>query len=296
MTENLETLRQENQPEGNTSSSGLKDTRNKQGTQRKRWIFTLNNYTKEDIEDISKYFRENREHFIFGEEIGKNGTPHLQGYVELNKAKRWTEFGLTNRIHWNKEPVKGTRDDNIKYCSKEGKIHTNFKIKKQKKPILDLIKEENFYPWQKELYNILKGTPDKRKILWYWDKKGNVGKSAFCKFICCNMNAIMLGGGSKDMMKGIHGYEEKEGDYPDIIIGDYPRDNIDKFNYGAWEMIKNGHVYNSKYESGQMIFNIPHIVIFCNEEPCKNSWSKDRYHIKEIKNDDLIYSIKLNFE
>jgi len=36
-------------------------------------------------------------------------------------------------------------------------------------------------PWQKSLYDELGGTPDPRKITWFWDQTGNSGKTYFTK-------------------------------------------------------------------------------------------------------------------
>ncbi len=53
----------------------------------RRYIFTLNNYTEEDV----KILMEEKVFFsylLFGKEIAPTtGTPHLQGYFELPKKK-----------------------------------------------------------------------------------------------------------------------------------------------------------------------------------------------------------------
>nr|WAE42307.1 MAG: replication associated protein [Cressdnaviricota sp.] len=86
----------------------------------RRWCFTLNNYTDDDVSLISLYF-EKEKYFIFGKEVGENGTPHLQGYVEFNNQKDFsTLIKIIPRIHW--EKAKGDRNSNIKYCSKDGDI------------------------------------------------------------------------------------------------------------------------------------------------------------------------------
>lgn len=55
---------------------------------------------------------------IFGKEVGKNGTPHLQGYVYSKSRIRWTVFKKAfPRAHF--EIAKGTPEQNIEYCSKE---------------------------------------------------------------------------------------------------------------------------------------------------------------------------------
>jgi len=50
------------------------------------WCFTLNNYTDEEMEQIKNLAPSGIIQYIaFGEEIGEEGTPHLQGYLRLNK-------------------------------------------------------------------------------------------------------------------------------------------------------------------------------------------------------------------
>lgn len=57
-------------------------------------VFTLNNYTHDELEKINDFFdewwkEEVLAYGIIGEESGASGTLHLQGYARLNqKAKR----------------------------------------------------------------------------------------------------------------------------------------------------------------------------------------------------------------
>nr|WAE43169.1 MAG: replication associated protein [Cressdnaviricota sp.] len=93
----------------------------------RRICFTLNNYTEEElltIRNIECGF------MIFGEEVGENGTPHLQGYIEFDKSKRHeTIKRLCPRMHF--EATKGSAAQNITYCSKEGNVWTKGETKKQ---------------------------------------------------------------------------------------------------------------------------------------------------------------------
>ncbi|GAC77771.1 replication protein [uncultured marine virus] len=52
----------------------------------KHWVFTCNNYTKENIELICNDSSIKR--YSFQEEVGDSGTPHLQGYLEFITKRR----------------------------------------------------------------------------------------------------------------------------------------------------------------------------------------------------------------
>jgi len=52
----------------------------------RRWCYTLNNYTKEEMSQLLTLFQTEK-YFIQGEEIGEEGTIHLQGYIEFKFQK-----------------------------------------------------------------------------------------------------------------------------------------------------------------------------------------------------------------
>jgi len=55
--------------------------------------FTLNNYKQEHIDKLAKLVSDGEARYIvFQEEIGANGTPHLQGYVEFGGAVGWNRL------------------------------------------------------------------------------------------------------------------------------------------------------------------------------------------------------------
>lgn len=83
----------------------------------RNYCFTLNNYTNEEYELITKL---KCKYSIVGREVGENGTHHLQGFIIFSNAKSFnaTKKLLGKRTHI--EPSKGTPYSNFKYCSKDG--------------------------------------------------------------------------------------------------------------------------------------------------------------------------------
>lgn len=254
---------------GNTNSSSGKRLNSS-----KKWCFTFNNYTQENIEQLLSCFIGSAK-YIFQEETGENGTPHLQGAVEFDtKCRPLEKIKFTKKIHW--EKCKDWKAS-VAYCSKEdtrtGKIYTNIRFPKPIKVIKEL------YDWQKDLVDIVSKDPDDRTIYWIWDQDGNKGKSAFAKYLVVNHDAIILSGKGNDCKYGIVKYCENNGVYPEIIIYDIPRTNIDFVSYEALESIKNGLFFSGKYESGQVVMNPPHIICFANSEPDTSKMSADRWKV-----------------
>jgi len=80
------------------------------------WCFTVNNYTLLDDQTLQDM---PYKYLIYGREVGEEGTPHLQGYVQYKKKLRLSALKkLHPTAHW--EPAKGTQEQNKTYCSKEG--------------------------------------------------------------------------------------------------------------------------------------------------------------------------------
>lgn len=94
------------------------------------WCFTLNNYDQHDIEFLENNVG-NISFMCYGKEVGENGTPHLQGYVELKAKTRLstmkTKWG--DRYHF--EMRRGTQDQAILYCMKDGDYRIWGKMRKQ---------------------------------------------------------------------------------------------------------------------------------------------------------------------
>lgn len=71
------------------------------------------------------FFHEQRViYYVIGKEVGANGTPHLQGYMELNTRSRTSELKRILPKKWHFEPARGSGDDNYAYCTKSGDFVT----------------------------------------------------------------------------------------------------------------------------------------------------------------------------
>lgn len=90
-------------------------------TQSKYWCFTVNNYTDDEFDQLSRLepgalFT----YLVCGREKGAAGTPHLQGYIELPTRQRMSGVkkipGLA-RAHLEKR--RGTSEQASDYCKKE---------------------------------------------------------------------------------------------------------------------------------------------------------------------------------
>lgn len=268
-------------PSRSSENGNTKHSRKKQISPAKGWCFTFNNYSSEDPKIIHDVLIKECKKFIFQKEIGEQGTPHLQGFAEFNKKIRPDSLKLNKTIHWEKCRNK---EASIEYCKKSetatGEIYTNIKFKKE----IKTLDENMLRNWEIDIINIINKEPDDRKIYWYWENKGNSGKSTFVKYLCIKYGALLLSNKSSDMKYGIVKYMEKnDGCYPEIIIIDIPRSiSSDFISYTGIEEIKNACFFSTKYESDMVIGNCPHLFIFANEEPNKDKLSLDRWAIVNI--------------
>jgi hypothetical protein len=142
------------------------------------------------------------------------------------------------------------------------------------------------YPWQKEIESIYLTEPDNRSIFWFWEEKGNVGKSAFVKYMIVKYKALYCDGGKKsDLMNLVFNSNMDE---CRCVIWDLPRSTKGNISYATLECVKNGMVCNTKYETGTKVFNPPHIFVFANFPPDDVSQlSLDRWKIKRLAQETI---------
>lgn len=99
-----------------TSEAVGRTSQEKMTTRSRSWVFTLNNYTEEEVEAVRCI---KCEYLVFGKEVGEQGTPHLQGFVHLKNAA--TMSALKKKIPRSHLEVRmGSIDEATDYCKKDG--------------------------------------------------------------------------------------------------------------------------------------------------------------------------------
>lgn len=251
-------------------------------TKNRSWVFTWNNYTNEDIEYLIKYFKE-KDRYVFGEEIGNSGTPHLQGVVNFSSPRT---FNSVKKLFKNNHiEVCKNWNASCKYCSKDGQTYTNIKkLQSRRERLLAKYNNVIWKDWQQNIIDICETEPNDRTINWIWEEEGNKGKSFLAKYLVLKHDAIVCDGKKDNVFNQLRNWIDchKDNEDPKVIILDVPRYNLEYVNFGCLEQIKNGMVYSGKYEGGLCLFESPHIIIFANAPPDEDKLSEDRWNIIEL--------------
>jgi len=267
---------------GNTKHSPKKEI------QRKRYVFTLNNYTNTEYELIEAMFKVECSKWIIGKEIGENGTPHLQCFCRFKSNKRFSSIKkYCPRLHI--EVCRGNDKVNYEYCSKEGDfISGGFP-----EPIKLITK---LYNWEKECIDIVTTKPNDRDI-WWFKGQGGVGKTSFCKYLVVKYNAIILGGKSSDMKHNICELFKNTEKLPELIIINLPKSFDSTYiSYTGIEEVKDMCFFSGKYEGGMIVGNCPNVIIFSNEWPDVHKLSLDRWKLYNIDKDKYVNVKRLDEE
>lgn len=140
-------------------------------------------------------------------------------------------------------------------------------------------------PWQQDLYNEMQGTPDTRTVAWYWDPKGNAGKTFYAKHMCMykgtfvstKANAYHVATQIQDVLKNGNGILS--------VIFNFSRQVECHKVYQAIECLKDGLMTAEKYHGATLVFPSPHVVVFANYLPDITQMSIDRWSIRVIHPD-----------
>lgn len=175
-------------------------------------MFTVNNYSLVDFDCIETLVGK-CQFVITGFEVGKEGTPHIQGYAELLKPTRFNTIKkMIPRAYM--APRKGTQEEAIEYCKKEGNWLVFGKQKEQghrsdlhgakalaleggMRAITDAF--DNVQVFKVAATFLTYNEPERDfvpKVIWLWGKTGT-GKSRRAREICDTDDTFTKNQGTK---------------------------------------------------------------------------------------------------
>lgn len=133
--------------------------------------------------------------------------------------------------------------------------------------------------WQSSLCDELCAQPDDRTVNFVVDPTGNSGKTWFCKYMLTKepLRVQIFRIGKRDDLSYMIDIDK------DIFLFDIPRGQMTYLQYSVLECMKDRMIFSPKYESSfKILRSVPHVVVFCNEEPDYNAMSLDRYKVITI--------------
>lgn len=261
--------------EGNSDFSSLEHRTDK--NRHTFYCFTKFNFENEEDKFKAILASYCKKYFYGRETCPSTGRKHLQGFCHLKKPMRISE--LTS-LGCNLRPCKGSEEQNINYCSKDGDIvNYGFDIK----PKIKIINE--LRPFQKSLEKILTGDVVEGRINWVYDKLGQIGKTDLLRYMFVTHKVpFAYGGKCSDIMNLVYNNKDyflstdKGG-----MIFNFARDTkMKEVSYRALEQVSDGAIFNSKFEAGCFVCNKPNVVVLSNGLPLMEKLTGSRWKIWEI--------------
>lgn len=136
-------------------------------------------------------------------------------------------------------------------------------------------------PWQEALKDKLEQDADDRSVIFVVDEQGGSGKSWFSRwwYSLHPEETQLLGVGKRDDLAHAITTDKQ------FFFFDVPRTQLEYFQYSILEQLKNRIVFSPKYSSRVKVLDqVPHVVVFTNEEPDRNVLTADRYDIMYVRN------------
>lgn len=229
------------------------------------------------------------------------GSLHMQGSLNLHKKVTQGTLILTLArtmpgitISPCSESGKVALDN---YCMKEDtRVAGPWKDKKATekdaaKPTLwdvPVFNGKPLYRWQQSIVDIVSvKCKDNRTINWIVDKDGNIGKSCLAKYLYHKYKipilpyakaADLLNYVSKNMGKLAYMFDLNRTKPTDFTSNDI---------YSTLESIKNGMIFNGKFQTELDTMDPPHVWVFANFHPNQNKLTSDRWKLWEVLNKKL---------
>lgn len=246
------------------------------------WFFTYNIGDKDiGSGDVSQCLNMlDPRTYVFQLEEGANGNLHYQGCVQFKNQIEFNSLKqLNSEIHW--EVCKCYKQA-IRYCSKsESRIKGPWTKDITLPSELSLIPVNAYNNFQTDVINLIEAAPDDRAIHWFWEERGNTGKTSLCKILASRHGALIVSGKASDIKYAVSKWIDS-GKELKIVVFHFVRSVENFVSYDAIESIKDGLFFNSKYECNMYVYNPPHVLVFANFPPDYSKLSADRWKDKNI--------------
>ena len=146
-------------------------------------------------------------------------------------------------------------------------------------------------PWQDDLLKYMK--PTDREVIWVRGINGNEGKTWFQEFLASKFGWSKAVTGMDIKAKNsslCHALRKRSLVTSNIFLFNVGKAKTEAdVNYEVLEKIKDGHIFASKYDSKELRFKTPNIVIvFSNDRPNIKQLALDRWKIFIIQDNELI--------
>lgn len=260
--------------------------------------FTLNHVDGQDEQEFRSLYTDLQddlrpicEKFVFQLERGEQGRLHYQGFIHLKEKQRSSTLRST-LLTAKRQGLY------IAACSDAGKAAASRYAMKadtredgpwaDKNVYMGQDLPTKLYEWQEDVRKILLGPMEDRKIYWYYDHEGNLGKSKFAKYMKFHHDVPKITFGKcSDLLNLVTKQQNKKAYIFDLSRTKSREIDMDEI-YSAMENIKNGHFINTKYEVEEVLMLPPHICVFANYRPDTSKLSSDRWIIRQLgSNNDI---------
>lgn len=260
--------------------------------------FTWSKTVAPSQEKICSTLEEWCKKWVFQEEKGEGGLEHYQGRVHLIKAARLDALISKTKeafkgVHWSITSNNTHQANSFNYVMKaDTRVAGPWSNETYEAPPVLTKQLEHFmtlklYPWQKQVLEIAK-TYDERKITFILDTEGNAGKSVFCEYLEYNRLAYEMP--PFKLMEDIMACAMCLSPQTCYIV-DMPRamkkDKLGEF-YAGLECLKNGVMYDKRYNFKKRRINRPQVIVFGNVAPTKAFLSADRWNCYSMFKHHLI--------
>lgn len=202
---------------------------------------------------------------------------HIHAYLEFVRPVNL--LGYRDLLDlWNFQMVMDN-DKSVQQVKEYVRKDGFWKQKNSELPVVYENEDPEWRAWQQRTLDSLDLQND-REILFVFDRYGNKGKSFLASWFSCRRRASYLPATlktSRDLLRVAL-------DRPShCYFVDFPKcvsENSIPQVFAAVESIKNGHVYDDRYEYRDLFMDHPKVCVFGNFEPDRAMLSADRWTVQ----------------